>query len=603
MINRRLERVIKKAEREVDIDPKEKHIIKRNIEIEIKYIQQIIKENPEITEEELRIKVISQMFEEQRQFVESAHISGKYYQIEAISKLLKDRTLLKELYNKFKDNEEYMQVEDKYFKAIVYSSNHKKSCEKALEEALRLFWKFKGKYIEVEREFRKENKSNNKKKKTNKISSITRIVNAISMCGDKPTIEAISEILSGMKEISEEETKKNHIDAMEFIGDKLKRYNLLERYKKENDRNLGTYELGEYTYEVSTKKFTKDEIGIEEFFSREFLETLELEELSALSTFWQNRYAKECKYMGEALFAIDTLDLWGKIIQGKKIEINDKQVGLIYSKKKCLEEVSTMLLRSIGQNHKITSQEDKERGYCIATGEKEMESILKQESQNYKRIFDSRLRKIPNDLASDLGLYKSILNYTDNIYYIRNSNLCSMIRNLIDTKKSLNWGIIEDENDTIESDNYILIGIDFEGLNMPIRLHIKRELLKDVLRTYNGETRIPIYEGASDFVKMNEVLPTNILMPLQRRQKQVLNIKNLEINEQSNNRPLVNHLRFLKDSSKYPEHLKIFDFKLKKKVRPPRKYKDLVTGEYFEKTKAGYVHIDNMGEKCDGYGR
>lgn len=603
MINRRLERVIKKAEREVYIDPKEKYIIKRNIEIEIKYIQQIIKENPEITEEELRIKVISQMFEEQRQFVESAHISGKYYQIEAISKLLKDRNYLKELYNKFKDNEEYMQVEDKYFKAIVYSSNHKKSCEKALEEALRLFWKFKGKYIEVEREFQKESKSNNKKRKTNKIRPVTKIVNAISVCGDKPTIEAISDILSGVKEISEEETKENHIKAMEFICDKFKRYNLLERYKKENDRNLGTYELGEYTYEVSTKKFTKDEIGIEELFSREFLETLDLEELSALSTFWQNRYSKECKYMGEALFAIDTLDLWQKIIQGKKIEINDKQVNLIYSKKKCLEEVSTMLLKSIGENNKITNQEDRERGYCIATGEKEMDSVLKQEAKNYKRIFDSRLGNIPNDLASDLGLYKSILNYTDNIYYIRNSNLCSMIRNLIDSKKSSNWGIIETENDSVESDKYILIGIDFEGFNMPIRLHIKRELLRDVLKTYNGETKIPVYEGADDFVKWNELLPTNILMPLQRRQKQVINRKNQEVNEQSNNRPLVNHLRFLKDSSKYPEHLKVYDFKLKKRVRPPRRYKDIETDEYFEKTKEGDSVIKDIGEKSDEYGR
>lgn len=599
MINRKLERVIKKAERKVDIDPKEKAIIKRNIEIEIKYIQQIIKQNPGINKEELREKVISQMYEEQQQYVESVHVAGKSYQIEAISRLLKDREYLKELYNPLKEKEEYKNSDNTYFKGIMYSSNHKESCKKVLEEALRLFWRFKGKYKEVEREFIKKNRGNNKKSKTRNINPETRIVNAISASKDIPTLDGISEILLGMKEISEKETKENHIRAMEFIGDKLKRYNLLERYKKENDRNLGAYNLGEYTYELATGKFNKDEIGIEELFSREFLENLDFEELSALSTFWQNRYAKECKYMGEALFAVDTLDLWGRIIQGKKIEITDKEVELIYYKKKCLEEVSTMLLRSISENNKFTKQEDRERGYCIATGEKEMESILKQESKNYKRIFDSKLRNIPNDLASDLGLYKSILNYMDNVYYIRNSNFCSMIRNLIDSKKVSNWGIIESENDKVESDKYILIGIDFEGFNMPIRLHIKKDLLIDVLRMYNGETKIPIYEGDTDFVKNNTLLPTNLLMPIQRRHKQVINSKNQEENEDSKNKPLLEHLRFISDSRKYPEHLKIFDFKLKRKVRPPRKYKDLVTNETFEKNKSGYILIKATGEKYD----
>lgn len=594
MINRKLERVIRKAEKEVNIDPKEKAIIKRNIEIEIKYIQQIIEQNPEINEEELKTKVISQMYEEQEQYVKSAHISGKYYQIEAISKLLKDRELLKDLYYKLKDNEEYKQKDDKYLKTIIYSSNHKESCKKAVEEALRVFWQYKGKYKNLEKELKKEN--NNKKKKTNKISPADRIIKGIARSGEIPTLECITDILKGVQEIAGEEIKESHIKAMEFIGDKFKRYNLLERYKKENDRNLRGYELGEYTYELTTSRFTKDEIGIEEVFSKEFLEKIDLEELSALSTFWQNRYAKECKNMGEALFAIDTLDLWKKIIKGKKIEIKDEEVNLIYSKNKCLEEVSTMLLRSISENNKITKQEDKERGYCIATGDRETETIVKQEAKNYKQIFDLKLKNIPNDLESDLGLYKSILNYTDNIYQIRNGNFCAMIRNLVDSKNSLNWGIIEDENDKVKSDNYILIGIDFEGFNMPIRLHIKNELLRNILKTYNGETKLPLYEGAYDFVKNNELLPTNILMPLQRRHKQVINSKNKEENEDSKNKSLIEHLRFLSDSSKYPEHLKILNFKLNKKVRPTRKYKDLVTNEIFEKNKSGYIPINSTGE-------
>ena len=48
---------------------------------------------------------------------------------------------------------------------------------------------------------------------------------------------------------------------------------------------------------------------------------------------------------------------------------------------------------------------------------------------------------------------------------------------------------------------------------MPVRLHIKKEFLIDILEAYNGKAILPIYEGKKDLDINGEVRPTNIGMP------------------------------------------------------------------------------------------
>lgn len=265
-------------------------------------------------------------------------------------------------------------------------------------------------------------------------------------------------------------------------------------------------------------------------------------------------------------------------------------------------------MNNLKEKNKKRSEEDLERGYKVVSGGNEINKIIEQEGENYKRIFDKQMPGYKNDLYEDIEIYKTLLNHVENIYLIRNSILGCKIRSLFDSKKCKNWGIIIDEFKNIQKtknddSKYVLVGIDQEGLNMPIRLHIKRELLKEFIKSYNGEEKIPVYEGSNDFIINNMLIPTNILMPIQNKQKKWINNKYKDASTaKAYNLKIIEHIRFLKDSSKYPDHLKkeIHTNRGIKLVRPPRKYIDLNTGEVFNKENGEYIKLDSEGKDIDG---
>ena len=126
-----------------------------------------------------------------------------------------------------------------------------------------------------------------------------------------------------------------------------------------------------------------------------------------------------------------------------------------------------------------------------------------------------------------------------------------------------NWGCVLDEvrngktiNSVKAGSQYILLCIDYEGMNMPLRVHVDKKFIKTYLENTGQDRVLPIYEGNEDFINKNKVIPTNIFMPVSSKYKKVINEYLKEINLPEEKKRLLEHLRYIKDNSKYPEHLK-----------------------------------------------
>ena len=135
--------------------------------------------------------------------------------------------------------------------------------------------------------------------------------------------------------------------------------------------------------------------------------------------------------------------------------------------------------------------------------------------------------------------------------------------NLIDNKKIRNWGYIDDNDNnknnknSIQTNNkYILIGIDCGGLNRPVRVHVKRDLLLDALINTKQICTISIYDGKYDFYNNYEFLPTHVVLPLEKRHKDFLR-KQSTVENNNYKYPILSHTTFLANQDKFPEHLKV----------------------------------------------
>lgn len=596
------EQIIRKSDRVRDITEKEIYRRRDYINIAIEYIKKVSIENPKLSFEEIKYKVLSDINAENEKYCSTANVRGRFLELEALWSIEKDPNILSKYYSIIKDEEKYNKEQNFKIENIVYNFSFSKSCKTVVKTAYQSVKDIKENISEDWRKIAKKYYDSDEKEKEKikkllnkeQLKDLEIITAALYISEER----AIYEILKRSIKTAEEELKEKLIEGMEFVGEKFKKHNLLEKYKKSNDKNMSKYGLEEYTYPISGND---KEQGIEDIFSSKFLQTLELEDIIMLNTFWQNRYSKECQQIGEAIFAIDTLNLWDKILQGKDININDKEIKGVSNKIKCVSQIAASIIKYVLGKNKEVSEEEIELGYKTVFSEGEIEKIVQQEQENYRKIFKKQIPSSKNNLGDDILTYKVVLNLVENIYIIRNSIFICRIRGLLNSKKCKNWGIILDEFDKNIENEYVLIGIDQEGLNMPIRLHIKKEQLSEALRLYNKETKVPIYEGDKDFVIGNELIPTNILMPVQKKQRKALleRCKNIEDDEEEVV-SLLEHLRFLRDQSKYPEHLKekVNTRKGIIRKRPERKYYDLETGKiYYRGNDGKYVLFEDEGGK------
>ena len=506
-----------------------------------------------------------------KDYANLANLRGRYFQLIAAREIVNDREFIKNILEKVKNNG----INEK---EIMYTNNYNDNKETVVKQV----WKG---YLEVDKESLRtlEKYVENTKNKINTKGRLNSIEKRIKLfVGDPENI--VNENIKYQIPIMEEELKQEIISIMEFLGRFFKKFNLFERYITKHSSNMIGINCPELKYELSTGEYDLDKIGLEELFTKEVLQKFDVDQLMVLNMFYQNRFSKEIASIGEAIFAIDTLDLWEKAKEEGKIELNAQQISALKDKINCLDNISSRLFEEI-INQEMSKKEELQCDFKEVNISDKLERINRHSGKDYKFIFDNKLPESENRLEKDLPLYKQIANIRDNVYIIRENAFSTFLYSLIKQKSSKNFGVIKNEYvdgklvNKLDS-KYILIGVDYEGFNMPVKFHANKENLIDTLKTSIGNSIIQEYEGGEDFIVGEELISTNLLMPIQKPHKKAIN----EIYKQSKgkkNEKFISHIRFLKEPGigKFPKHLMQAKNTPKgvKYVIKPKKYIDLET--------------------------
>ena len=83
--------------------------------------------------------------------------------------------------------------------------------------------------------------------------------------------------------------------------------------------------------------------------------------------------------------------------------------------------------------------------------------------------------------------------------------------------KVTNWGIIPDKREA--NKNYVIIGIDYPGFNLPLKMHVLKSGVLNCIKYLQGDTILPIYNGGRDMRYIGKNIKTSILMPLTQKKE------------------------------------------------------------------------------------
>ena len=204
------------------------------------------------------------------------------------------------------------------------------------------------------------------------------------------------------------------------------------------------------------------------------------------------------------------------------------------------------------------------------------------------KIYD-KAQDLENNFAQDFTFYMGLESLEKKIYGQKDSSILALLGLLYNNENmSANWGIIQES----KKSDYVLIGIDLPDLNMPLRLHIKKDLVEKFTQAHQGNKIMPIYAGKDDFIVNGRYIATHVLTPLSKDQKREIEEISTQIRETDYRHKLVKHLVFLTDMQKFPEHLqkKIIIYKkgkTKVKFEKMLEYIDIETNRKYIKTKEG----------------
>lgn len=596
-----IKEAIKRIKRDRTISKESEFYLKKDIEIVLKYFEKIKKENPDISEEEMQQIFTNEQYATLVRFSKAANIRGKFFQYRACQKLLKDKKKIAQIYDEVKDTYEDYQED-------IYNANEE-NCLKVLVKEM--IYVLKNRNIDDEtRRFGEMYKNASSKVKKEMESSLTsdqrKILQELVSTTSDDDVQNIYNLLISLSPSFEEGIKEDLIIAMEEMGKFFERFDLIQKYKRQNTSMLLGLGLSKLDQPLCKDKFGKTEIEIRELFSKEFLEQYDVEDLLVLNAFWQNRFAKETESINHAAFAIKEL---GLTEQRDLDSIYADDVELVYTKNRFLRDVSDILsvkIRGLTKN----KEKMKEEGWEEVDSKGLVEAVLKPFTQEYEEAIYQKTGRRGNDIVQDYYEYAVLHNQLQNSYICKDSMLINILDMVYDKNSKVhNWGYMQHEIvdgekvDTLQGNSkFVLLGLDYEGMNMPVRLHMKKDMVVDFLMEHTGTTILPIYDGEQDFMRNGRNVSTPILMPVSNKYKKVIKTCLEERKKDTQSTNFLEHLLYIKDNSKYPPHLKV---KKQEKgtlvdVIPDRRYIDIKTGEKMIKSKEGYQVI---GGKTNEDGR
>jgi len=590
------EKIMERAKREYDRNPDVRRYILANIEFAKKYKLDYIKNNPAENAEELKQGIFKIIEEDSQEFARISNIKNVVFDYEIIELLIKNPKELDRLYNKVKDEEEIPRNEHYINKPFElrkedYIRSFIKSIKKLREDRKEEI-ELSIKYLsgdKIAREVINQKKKHMSPKKQEELETNIRL-----MC--KKDLDMIRTLLPECKTDTGNSLKQSYIEILTFIGRFLKKYGLTSRYVSLNNQKLIANGLSGLC--ISQEEFESNSI-----LNGEHLNGLKLDELPVMTAFWLNRYTKEIRGLNDGIFAINALNLWQDILEGKTdFEITEEQLKAIFCKTEFLRTVNDEIGKSVTQklNNNTASIIDKKDDVAQIDVQEELDEIEEKVRVDYYNEFQNKLPNSYAQILDDLSTYIPLTSNLINAYAHKDEIIITQVLAYMRNKRIRNWGYIFEKKP--KDKGLVLIGIDYEGYNMPVKVHIQKEKLIEGLKEAGLEPIIPIYEGHEDMIINNELLKSHIIINLTDKQRNKIKEYLVQGNNTKQVMNFLEHLNFLRDFNKYPKHLMIETTEKGKKilVRPPRKYINIETNERFTKDKNGVLKQDATNGDQDG---
>lgn len=524
---------------------------------------------------------------------DNSYIDSSLYELQAIESILKDPIFIAQEYPRAKD------IPNTH---TVYTANLSRSKKLALVNAI-------DEVLTIEN-FAERNgitaSTNPKEVSVNVTNQTTEkeakkfISLVIDVIKQKSMHSKIVLMLEREKEECQKFIRENQIQSLTSFFDFMNSFGLLERHLSHYLINSRKFGFGDLKYELSTDEYSKDSIGLKELFSEEFLQTLPLNDLCYLTAFWCNRFAKETANMSAVFSAIDSLGLWQDILDGHtNFSLSDEELVTALQKHKYLSNILSESFSIYQKN--VSSREIKEGNSFNGSLSKDYTNYYSKLhnyiSEDYFDYFSSHLHGKHN-FFDDVIFALPFVNLEMYSYFKKDTTLNPLIKGLLDNPNLKNWGIIRKElvdgkyiDSISENRPKILVAFDIEGFNMPFRLHLLKSDLMDLCKTSNGNFLIPEYQGFKDFIVNNEVIPSNIIMPIPKRHRAIISE---HAKSDGPNKDLWEHLQFLM-KGKFPPHLTQTVCKTKKQTVTSRKpiiYTDLKTGKRYVKSNNNFLEVN-----------
>lgn len=401
-----------------------------------------------------------------------------------------------------------------------------------------------------------------KKLNTNQVSKA--IANKAKYIGKES--EVIEELIRESKLTVFNQIKEEYMKALHEIIKVLDSFDFLEEHEKRHNQNQRKL------------NFEQRKCDIREIFSKESLEKMSLQELISLTSFWSNRLAKLMEDMNSARFIFQDLNLFEEFIKDENeyekfpdSKISDETLKNEIRKIIVLDKITKSYISKIIEKA-ITKQE---KGKIEINMSEEFWDVYGEYEEKYFEEFKERLPFAENSLEKDvIEKYFTGKNMLINLYKVKDITELALVENCLLRENIENWGYFESEDEK----QYIGIAFDVRGLNMPVRLHIEKKLLKHFLRDNGLECKIPVYLGAKDFIIDGSVVGTQILYPITEQEKEDLRNYKVDFEKDPQRARFIEHCKYIAEISEFPRHLK-----KQKIIGKPGKYQKKKTKWVIEK--------------------
>ncbi len=544
-------------------------------------IRTYMEENPDKTDEEVYEYLDSYIEELRREIYDIRILNTGVIEKSLAGMMLSDQRYSKKLYDRIIE-EEQRGKKIEASRSIIFDGDIEKLAETIMKENILAMREMDINNAKVGLD-EKAILDIMKKKQTNR-----RAYNASFKDGSKLLMDAIIKmqgktdfektmiVMDVWMKSRKDHTMDDFVSNLQIIGDRLDGLGMLEKNNRSYISFLESFNLEGMEYRTKDDKPLKEVV-----FGEETIRKFSVPELSAISAFWVNRYAKELENVGNTYFTIKELDLVPAIRKARvsprsgmiRVDVDRDELAVVHEKNAFLTNVLKICIEDIIEKSKsdpslLTPGSGSTMSIEISSKFEEIASELEEE---YSKYFSRKDPKHEHHIIEDIRATHSIQESIINMYNKKDMDMILLLYCLENHSISNNWGVIIEEGKDISRQSMVIIGVDLDGVNMPIRLHMRRDKLMDYLQKNHGNTMIRVYEGDDDFRLSGRTYSTQIISPSGKKQGNFLKgKKESETNVEKRN--LIEHLLFLHNKRLYPEHLMV-EREVERKVIEKRKVK------------------------------